>query len=190
MTTKYYTGTGDKKQASIGPKRLGKNDKIFEAIGAVDELNSKVASFEALLGNDKIYRMAEFSLNEALNKIKSRLFTVGAELAFYASKNFAPKNPIGDADVKWVEDKIAIMSKGFPELKSFVLPGGCIESASADEARTSARNAERKIISMSNTIDIDNASLFAYMNRLSSFFFVAERFINYKRGIPEQQPEY
>ena len=190
MSTKYYTGTGDKKQASIGPKRIEKSDPIFEAIGAVDELNAKVASLEAMLGDDKIYQIGEFSLCRALNKIKSRLFTIGAELAFYSSKNFAPKNPTNDADVKWLEENIAVMSNEFPEIKSFVLPGGCIESAFADEARTYARNAERKIISMSNNVDIENGSLFAYLNRLSSFFFVAERFINFRKGITESKPEY
>ncbi|MCL4372166.1 cob(I)yrinic acid a,c-diamide adenosyltransferase [Candidatus Marsarchaeota archaeon] len=189
---RYYSGTGDKKETGIGSVRLKKGAPIFEAIGDVDELNAKVSHLLAAIRQDPAkYGLGSApQLEDMLLEVENRLFSVGAELASISSQNFKPKASISAEDVKYLENATERLSKEFPELRSFVLPGGCIESAIAEEARTLARRAERSIVRLSETMNVGNDSLFPYMNRLSSFFFVASRFINKRNGVEELSPRY
>ncbi|MCL5102349.1 MAG: cob(I)yrinic acid a,c-diamide adenosyltransferase [Candidatus Marsarchaeota archaeon] len=195
MPIKYYTGFGDKKMTSIGSSRLGKSESIFYAIGDVDELNAKIGTLVAMLRLSSLKysfksKDASIGLIEVLLGIQSDLFSVGAELASAENAAFKPKRPITDSDIKKLSEYADSLGNEFPELKSFVLPGGCVESACADEARAMARRAERSIINASNNVEIANKSIFAYMNRLSSLLFVMARFINNKNGIEEKPPKY
>ncbi len=191
---KYYTGTGDKKLTSIGAVRLSKAEDIFEAIGDVDELNTKVATISSLImsraerGSAESGSLAE--LSAGLLSVESMLFSIGAELASSVNRAFAPSKKVSSEDIKGIEQFTDSLSKSFPALKSFVLPGGCAESAAADEARAVARRAERSIIRMSNSTAIENENIFAYMNRLSSLFFVLARYMNAMNGVKEIPPRY
>ena len=69
------------------------------------------------------------------------------------------------------------MNSNLSELKSFILPGGSMESAYLHLARTSARKAERLIISLSQKEKINPVSI-KYINRLSDHLFVSARFVN------------
>jgi cob(I)alamin adenosyltransferase len=131
-----------------------------------------------------------FKLEEALLVVQSDLFSIGAEIASSVNKAFAPKRGISKSDVAKLEGYADAMSGAFPKLDSFVLPGGCIESSAADEARAVARRAERSLVNASNSTKIGNEHILAYMNRLSSFLFVAARFINYINGVKETPPDY
>ncbi|MEK7616333.1 MAG: ATP:cob(I)alamin adenosyltransferase [Patescibacteria group bacterium] len=38
--TIYFTGKGDKGKSAMGARKIAKDDPLFEALGALDELNS------------------------------------------------------------------------------------------------------------------------------------------------------
>ena len=76
-----------------------------------------------------------------------------------------------------LENEIDEMNSNLSELKSFILPGGSMESAYLHLARTSARKAERLIISLSQKEKINPVSI-KYINRLSDHLFVSARFVN------------
>ena len=75
------------------------------------------------------------------------------------------------------KNEIDEMNSNLSALKSFILPGGSMESAYLHLARTSARKAERLIISLSQKEKINPVSI-KYINRLSDHLFVSARFVN------------
>ena len=64
------------------------------------------------------------------------------------------------------------MQAAIPELKHFVIPGGSRSASIAHICRTVCRRAERLIISLDETSEVDK-NLMAYINRLSDYFFCA-----------------
>lgn len=69
------------------------------------------------------------------------------------------------------------------------MPGSNIESARLDYLRAIARKIERRIIKNSKKINL-NKNIFAYLNRLSSLFFVLARYSANSKGIKEENPQY
>jgi cob(I)alamin adenosyltransferase len=192
---KYYTGFGDKGFTSIGDSRLSKTDSLLCAIGDIDELNTKIGTLIAVISKDidkyaVVSDSRKYSLNDILMAIQSDLFSIGAYMASLLNKSFAPKRNIGDSDISKIEAYTNAFGNSFPQLKSFVLPGGCPESAAADEARAVARRAERSLVNAANSTKIENVHVLAYMNRLSSLLFVAARFINHVNDVKETPPDY
>jgi cob(I)alamin adenosyltransferase len=51
-------------------------------------------------------------------------------------------------------------------------------------ARTVCRRAERRVVSLSERVDV-NPSVIEYLNRLSDFLFVIARLVNYREGKQE-----
>ena len=190
---KYYTGLGDKKYSVVGDGKVSKSDGLLDAIGNIDELNSKIGTLIALIkldGNKDIYKLKEFSIIDALLDVQSKLFIINAELISKINIMFKPKRPICEDDTKKLEYEIGTISKLFPELKSFVLPGGRLQASLSDEVRTMVRRCERSVVKQSNFIKISNPSVFSYLNRLSSLFFVLGMYINYMEGEKQNAPNY
>jgi cob(I)alamin adenosyltransferase len=76
------------------------------------------------------------------------------------------------------EKQIDEMTDKMPELKNFILPGGGAAGAQLHVARTTARKAERKIVSLMQEEDIDE-TIVKYINRLSDLFFTMARYVNF-----------
>ena len=177
----YYTGTGDKGETNtLSDKRVSKASGIIEAIGSVDELNSAIGI--------ALCKVNDGSLKKGLESIQNTLFIIGANLASFSNPNIE-KAKINPESVKLLEEGIESMSKELPELKEFVLPGGSDAAASLHLARAIARRAERDIIRASEEHEIDGNAK-AYINRLSSYLFVAALYSNYKSGTEEKHPTY
>jgi cob(I)alamin adenosyltransferase len=179
----YYTGSGDKGcTGTLGSVRLKKDSKIIIAIGDVDELNSALGV--------AITALTEKHLANMLMRVQNNLFIVGAELA--ASINgtdSALKDRITAQKVKEIEKAIDELGATFPEPKKFVLPGGSEGAAHLHLARAVCRRAERSVIDAKSEAKI-NEELLKYLNRLSSFLFVAALHANNKEGVEERNPVY
>jgi cob(I)alamin adenosyltransferase len=67
---------------------------------------------------------------------------------------------------------------------SFILPGGGRVGAYLHQCRTVCRRAEREILRLSRTEDI-NDRVIKYINRLSDLFFVLSRWIAKQTGEQE-----
>jgi len=66
-------------------------------------------------------------------------------------------------------------------LKDFILPGGSEPAARCHLARTVCRRAERLMVSLAKTEDINEVSL-RYLNRLSDLLFVIARVLARANG--------
>ncbi len=175
---KIYTKTGDKGETGLlGGQRVSKSSVRVEAYGEVDELN-------AFLGIARCYCWDE-EVQEILGEMQEDLFTVGADLATSpASKNHAVR--IGPEAASRLERIIDKLDAALSPLKRFILPGGGKAAAHIHAARSVCRRAERRIVALSKTEEI-NPAVLVYMNRLSDGLFVVARHLNKLENIPEKE---
>lgn len=176
----YYTGKGDNGQTSFGQGRLPKGEQIFELVGGIDELNS-------LLGLVLIHVPLE-PVRERLLSIQNDLFTIGADL-YYDFGGGEKRVSFREGKAKELESAINEMAKDIPPLTSFVIPGGSEAAAYLHVARAVCRRVEREAVRASSTHNV-NPEILRYLNRLSSFFFVAALYCNAKLGVKEKVPRY
>jgi len=177
----YYTGLGDNgKSGILGKAGIDKFDDIFEAEGALDELNSYIG-LTAYYVNDKHTR-------EMLKQIQNDLFIIGANLAALGNKEIKSKE-FGEDRTAKLEQEIEEMSKSLPEPKQFIVPGGCEGAVHMHVARAIARKAERRVLRLTKSYEI-SSSIKKYLNRLSTYLYVAALYLNHLEGIEEQHPTY
>ena len=176
---KIYTKTGDKGMTSlIGGKRVPKNSARLESYGTIDELNS-------FLGMIRSFPLEQV-IAEELVEIQSRLFDVGGNLATDPEASANLKVPIGvtEEDIALLENGIDRMDAEVPPMKYFVLPGGRPEVSACHIARTVCRRVERRIIDMSEEIEVEDI-IVRYVNRLSDYLFVLGRKLAKDCGLEE-----
>ncbi|AKN30414.1 cobalamin adenosyltransferase [Clostridium carboxidivorans P7] len=167
---KIYTKTGDKGTTSlVGGDRAEKHDLRVWAYGTIDEVNSSIGVARAYI------KEKEFS--EILLKIQKTLFEVGAELASLGTDYY--KERIKDEDITFLEETIDKLDGLKPSFNGFIVPGGTVESAHLDIARTVVRRAERCISELKNNYEVSK-NLMKYTNRLSDGLYAVARYFDYK----------
>lgn len=176
----YYTGRGDDGATGLlGSGRFAKSDAIFAAIGDVDELNSAIGV--------ALYYTHDNGVRAGLREIQNDLFIIGANIA--SKKVKIRKAVLNRRALARLEASIEEMGRQLPALNRFVLPGGCEAAAHLHTARSIARRTERSIVEAGKEQKTDR-NVLAYMNRLSSYLFVAAIYLNYIEGIRESHPAY
>ena len=187
MTKKssIYTKSGDKGKTSlVGGKRVSKSDISLALYGEVDELNSWVGVLlSEMEGKDYIKNQVS-----SLKKVQSSLFSLGSNFACEPEKRSSFKLPqLVEADVVKIEHEINEMDNDLKELKNFILPGGSRLSSFLHVSRTVCRRVERILITYSEKDNnfIPDFSV-EFINRLSDYFFVFSRWVNFKEGKEEE----
>ena len=159
--SKISTRTGDKGTTGLGDgSRVDKDTLRVEAYGTVDELNSSVGLVLATDLPDVI--------RDCLTRTQHELFDLGGELCMPGFEL------IPDAFVSGLENDLDTFNEDLPPLKDFILPGGSEAAARCHLARTVARRAERRVISLAREENVNEASV-RYLNRLSDLLFVIAR---------------
>lgn len=173
-----YTRTGDKgTTALVGGTRVLKTHVRLEAYGTIDELNAHLG----LLGT---YLVEEMDQKTVL-WIQHKLFTVGSYLATDQSiTTLRVESKITPEDIERMERMIDEIDAQLPPLKAFVIPGGARSSAVCQVCRTVCRRAERKILVMAETYEVEEL-VSAFVNRLSDYLFVLSRKLNILADINE-----
>jgi cob(I)alamin adenosyltransferase len=173
---RIYTRGGDTGETGlIGGTRVPKDDPRVEAYGAVDELNAQLGVARTAV--------RDRDLEELFDRLQSRLFDLGAELA---TPKTAQKSPsaITAAEVQVLEGVIDLYQETLPPLKEFVLPVGTELAAALHVARTVCRRAERRVVSLHRK-DPLNPEVVRYLNRLSDLLFVLARVANARAMVPD-----
>jgi cob(I)alamin adenosyltransferase len=166
-----YTRTGDDGETGlVGGTRVSKDSARVDAYGSVDELNS-------VLGLVRSYLSTDNDVDSLLRQIQSDLFTAGADLATVKGAQEIPR--ITNKHVLNLESAIDRFQGELPPLKVFILPGGTNAGAALHLARAIARRAERRIVALGKTEQL-NDQLIPYINRLSDLLFVLARVINHR----------
>jgi len=175
---RIYTKTGDDGTTGlIGGTRVKKYDIRLEAYGTVDELNSYVGM--VLSGT------ADEAAKVVLTDVQAKLFVIGAHLAMDENAGSLKEQlPCAESDIELLETEMDKMFEVLPKLNHFILPNGCQVATFAHVARTVCRRAERRIVELAETNDVDK-NLVKYINRLSDYLFVLSRKLNYDAGVAE-----
>ncbi|MGC8571977.1 MAG: cob(I)yrinic acid a,c-diamide adenosyltransferase [Candidatus Micrarchaeia archaeon] len=188
---KYYTKTGDNGSTLLPNNiKIDKDAEVLSVIGDIDELNSLLGLVQVHVDDDYIVTI--------IKGVQNRLFNISAEIIMQNSKQDSEKIAkiaLSEQDLKELEDKIDDISAKIPELKKFIIPGGAESAAWLHYARAVTRRIERNVVSFSKTLTAENKEklnpiILKYINRLSSFLFVAARYMNKKEGIEEDSPTY
>ncbi len=190
MKTNFYTGRGDGGKSLFGGKRLPKSSQLFDVLGDLDELNSWLGFCRSGLCKKNDFKLKKVSLDDILIFIEESMFMLQAEVASsgfgYSVKNF---KRLDGEKIKYMEDLIVEIDDMIPPIRSFVIPGGSDIGARLDFGRAISRRVERSLIKFSEKKKISGESV-AFMNRLSSLLFALARYVNYKAGIKETNPQY
>ena len=178
---KIYTKTGDRgKTSTLGGKRVCKCCLEMEAVGEVDELNAFLGILIEEMNDEKKLRNKEI---KKLVGIQHQLFTIGSNLAALQVP-LAKVPKLRNLEIKKLENLIDLMQKDLPELRNFILPGGCEEAALSFYARAICRRAERCVIKLAGRYAVPS-EVKKYLNRLSDYLFVLARWLNLKKGVAE-----
>lgn len=179
-----YTGKGDTGSSTTlrSQNRIWKCDKIFEALGSVDELNAWIGLCRTKLSPGE--RVKHERIVDVLFNIQEQLFSIQAELAG-ADKAVDPHA------VEYFESIINYIQESLPPVTSFLIPGGTETAAMLDYARTLTRRSERSLVEAYNeNNNFIKPETLSFLNRLSSILYALTRWINYQAGIEEKAPRY
>ena len=151
--SKIYTRTGDKGTTGLGDgSRVDKDSLRVEAYGTVDELNSAVGLVLSADLPDEV--------RACLTRTQHELFDLGGELCMPGY------TMVPDSYVDGLEKELDALNEDLPPLKDFILPGGSEAASRCHLARTVARRAERRVISLAHNETVNEATI-RYLNRLS-----------------------
>lgn len=174
---KIYTKTGDKGKTSLIGGRVPKDHLRVEAYGTIDELNAFIGKAASELDP------AEFQdILKDLETIQHELFDCGGDLANVMKER---KYKLQEASIEALEKRIDALSEELPPLKRFILPGGAPAAATLHIARTVTRRAERQVVKLMNSEEDVPAVVQKYLNRLSDYFFVAARAVNFRLNVKD-----
>lgn len=171
---KIYTKQGDAGQTQVYAKevlRLDKDDALLECYGTLDELNAWIGVIHAALTSDPEQQVETLQgFNEQLQRIQQQLFSIGFAISDQAS--------LSQDMVTALESAIDVMQSELSPQTKFILPGGHPIAAHVHVARTVARRAERRLVSLSKMHDVHPLAL-SFVNRLSDYLFVFARLVNH-----------
>lgn len=160
-----YTKTGDKGKTSLfDNKRVSKDSIRVESYGTVDELVASLGLAKNYVDDEEMY--------DLITEIQNKLFTVAATLA----TEDITKLPysIEEKDIRFLEEKIDEYMAKVSKPTGFIIPGSGKGSAYLHVSRTICRRAERRIITLSNSADI-NSIVIKYVNRLADLIYALAR---------------
>ena len=167
-----YTRKGDDGTTSlVGGVRVVKTDARLEAYGTVDELSSQLGMLVTFIDDDQDKSIVE--------RIQNNLFVVCSYLATDQSRTELLQASILDSnEITIIENAIDKIDEILPVQTSFILPGGTRAAAHAHICRTVCRRAERRILSLGETVVI-SSDVLAYMNRISDYLYILSRKLNF-----------
>ncbi|KNC77551.1 ATP:cob(I)alamin adenosyltransferase [Sphaeroforma arctica JP610] len=185
---KIYTRTGDKGNSMLfSGERRPKDDIVFEALGANDELTSAIG-----VAREYVLDISEKHNGEGdvgnlcavLEDIQCALQEVSSCIATprsTASDKRVEKTRFDGTKAALLEEWIDEMDQSLPPLTAFILPSGGKAASHLHVARTICRRAERRIVPLMRSEDVEMEA-YVYINRLSDFLFAAARFVAVKEG--------
>ena len=165
-----YTRTGDGGQTGLANgERVSKNSQLISFIGHLDELNALVGVCVSHLKTNS-EKTFDKEIRD-LEKIQNNLFVIGS-ISVFAKLEFEVEK-----EVKFLENQIDEYEKILPRLTNFILPGGHLISSQVHLIRTSSRKLEILGHGIENE---ELKKITPYLNRISDYFFVLARYINFK----------
>jgi cob(I)alamin adenosyltransferase len=170
----FYTRNGDDgKTGQLGEGRLPKYHPRIEVLGVLDEAS-------AALGLSRALSQAPQS-KPILIDVQRDLYAMMSEIAT-TPENTERFRTLGLPRVQWLESQADSLSALVPLPSEFILPGDSLSGAALALTRTIVRRAERRVVKLLDSGEIQNPIILQYLNRLSSLCFVLELLENQSAG--------
>jgi cob(I)alamin adenosyltransferase len=170
----FYTRTGDDGSTGLlGEGRLPKYHPRIEALGALDEASAALGLARALCQVPQT--------KPILVDVQRDLYALMAEVAA-TPENAERFRTISLLRIQWLESQTDSLSATAPIPAEFILPGDSLSGAALALARTIVRRAERRLVELLDSGEIQNPILLQYLNRLSSLCFALELLENQTAG--------
>uniref|UniRef100_UPI00358DFA7B corrinoid adenosyltransferase MMAB isoform X3 n=1 Tax=Myxine glutinosa TaxID=7769 RepID=UPI00358DFA7B len=180
---KIYTRTGDKGVSStFTGERRPKDDAVFEALGATDELTCAIG-----LAREYCQETGQTFVEE-LEQVQCFLQDVGSCLATphsSAKDSHLERTAFDGSAAELLERWIDAHSAELPPLTNFILPSGGKSSTMLHLARATCRRAERRVASIVREKQVD-ATVAQFLNRLSDYLFTVARHAAMNEGREER----
>lgn len=177
---KIYTRTGDRGETALfGGGRVRKDHDRVEAYGTVDEVNATIGW--------AISAVADATIRERLESLQHDLFVLGSDLATPPPADGRRRPETPDLPRHRVEEMERWMDEAdseLPPLRAFVLPGGTPGAAALHMARTVCRRAERAVVALAATNEVDD-TVIVWLNRCSDLLFTLARLENHRSGVSD-----
>ncbi|KER23854.1 hypothetical protein T265_14548, partial [Opisthorchis viverrini] len=195
-TMKIYTRTGDKGFSNLFTgERRPKTDRVFQALGTVDELSCTIAVALAHIHQHTANADPNIKIStlcDELERIQCRLQAVGSSIATplpepenelptphprrtqrYAHIDFPDQAVSGELE-PWIDR----MTTELPPLRQFILPSGGLPGSTLHLARAVCRRAERRVVLLNTSVPhpVVEPEVIRYLNRLSDYLFTAARY--------------
>ena len=166
------TKTGDKGMTAIMyGRRVSKCHPRVEAYGCVDELNTALGLARATAEHD-FTREPLLLIQKDLVSLMGELATAVEDLPRFVKDGYtlvtSQMTHKLDAQVREIEAQ-SISFKGW------ATPGGSVNSAALDVARTVCRRAERRVCALQEAEQLHNAEIIIYLNRLADLLWLMAR---------------
>lgn len=176
---KIYTKSGDKGMTGLhGGERTSKDDIRIEANGCLDSLNSLIGLIRAMMAEDDDRQPLYHMIQKGLMVVMSHVAT---------PEGIINPNELHASELTLrLEHEMDRMTSNLCDNGYFLLPGGTILSAYMHLARTSSREAERRLWTVNKQYPVDTEIL-KLINRLSDFFFVSARMEMQNQNWPEEK---
>jgi cob(I)alamin adenosyltransferase len=176
---RIYTRKGDSGTTGLlfGGDRVSKADLRTDAYGTTDEAVSALGLARSSIGaaTDR----TEARLAELILRLQRELFVVGAELATTPDARDRQQDGVSRVSRAMVDalgDTLVEAEAAIELPKEFVVPGETRVSAALELARTIARRAERRTVTLaSEDHGIAAGHILAYLNRLADLLWVLAR---------------
>ena len=166
------TKTGDKGMTALMyGRRVSKCHPRVEAYGCVDELNTALGLARATAEHDFI-REPLLLIQKDLVNLMGELATAVEDVPRFVKDGYtlvtSQMTHKLDAQVREIEAQ-SISFKGW------ATPGGSVNSAALDVARTVCRRAERRVCALQEAEQLHNSEIIIYLNRLADLLWLMAR---------------
>jgi len=169
-------------------QRVSKAHPQIEAVGTLDELNVAIgaakfaARAHAPLANaasnnqsvnsgDDAHRLLD-SIQQTLVALMGEVACAADAIARYEQSKF---EKLTEADLARVDERIAALESRGLVFDGWARPGANALALAYDQARVTARRAERRLVALAEQGHALRPLLFAYINRLSDLLWLLAR---------------
>lgn len=166
------TKTGD--QGTTGlmyNRRVSKCHPRVGAYGAVDELNAAIGLARATAPEKFVGENLEL-IQKDLVALMGELATLPEDLERYVKDGYAVLKVEMTAKLEGLVKEIEAQKISY---KGWATPGGNVNSAALDVARTVCRRAEREVCALKENGQLANDEILIYLNRLSDLLWLFAR---------------
>jgi cob(I)alamin adenosyltransferase len=157
-------------------RRVPKNHPRVEAYGAIDELNAALGLARAS-AQDSLVRDTLLAVQKDMVVLMGELATAVEDLQRYVKDGFSLVTAEMTVKLDTAAKEMEAQNLKFTH---WATPGKNIPSATLDVARTVCRRGERRVCTLQESGQLNNAEIIVYLNRLSDVLWLLARWTEEK----------